>query len=78
MNSNSLNITLNHSQAAKIRVIQESIDEPSSAAKILDGLIDVGYSNALLTLYRSERINQKSYAIGKGQLPDYLRDQMPN
>lgn len=77
MNSKSLTITLNHSQAAKILVIQESIDEPTSDAKVLDGLIDVGYSNALLTLYRSERINQKTYAIGKGQLPDYLSDQLP-
>ena len=66
-------ITLTTKQAAKVRLMQQAISEPTTYHKILDGLIDAGFANALKTLYADGELNQESYQKGLKQLPDYLR-----
>jgi hypothetical protein len=66
-------ITFTAKQAAKIRLMQQAISEPTTYHKILDGLIDAGFANALKTLYEDGELNQDNYERGLKQLPDYLR-----
>ena len=61
------------SNSAKIRVIQAAIDDPTTYLKVLEGLIDIGYANALKTLYHSKQIDQETFDIGQRQLPKHLR-----
>ena len=66
-------ITLTTKQSAKVRLMQQAISEPTTYHKILDGLIDAGFANALKTLYVDGELDQETYQKGLKQLPDYLR-----
>ena len=66
-------ITLTAKQAAKVRLMQQAISEPTTYHKILDGLIDAGFANALKTFYEDGELDQETYQKGLKQLPDYLR-----
>ena len=70
-NQNSISLT--SKQLAKVRLIQQAISEPTTYHKILDGLIDTGFANALKTLYADGELDQETYQKGLKQLPDYLR-----
>ena len=70
-NQNSISLT--SKQLAKVRLIQQAISEPTTYHKILDGLIDTGFANALKTLYADGELDQETYKKGLKQLPDYLR-----
>ena len=72
--SNPITITLTTKQAAKVRLMQQAISEPTTYHKIIDGLIDTGFAAALKTLYADGELDQKSYHKGLKQLPDYLRE----
>jgi hypothetical protein len=65
-------ITLTAKQSAKVQLMQQAISEPTTYHKILDGLIDVGFANALKILYADGELNQENYQKGLRQLPDYL------
>lgn len=71
--SNQITITLTSKQAAKVRLMQQAISEPTTYHKILDGLIDTGFATALKTLYADGELNQENYQKELKQLPDYLR-----
>jgi hypothetical protein len=71
--TNQITITLTTKQASKVRLMQQAISEPTTYHKILDGLIDAGFANALKTLYEDGELDQKTYQKGLKQLPDYLR-----
>ena len=66
-------MSLTSNQLAKVRLIQQAISEPTTYHKILDGLIDTGFANALKTLYARGEVDQENYQKGLMQLPDYLR-----
>ena len=66
-------ISLSSNQLAKVRLIQQAISEPTTYHKILDGLIDTGFANALKILYADGELDQETYQKGLKQLPDYLR-----
>ena len=66
-------ISLTSKQLAKVRLIQQAISEPTTYHKILDGLIDTGFANALKTLHARGELDQENYQKGLKQLPDYLR-----
>jgi len=70
-NQNSISISSN--QLAKVPFMQQAISEPTTCHKILDGLIDTGFANALKTLYARGELDQENYQKGLKQLPDYLR-----
>jgi hypothetical protein len=70
---NPITITLTSKQAAKVRLMQQAISEPTTYHKILDGLIDAGFANAIKTLYADGELEQETYQEGLKQLPDYLR-----
>jgi hypothetical protein len=71
--TNQIIITLTSKQAAKVRLMQQAISEPTTYHKIIDGLIDAGFANALKTLYADGELNQENYERGLNQLPGYLR-----
>lgn len=64
-------------QIQKLALIQTSLAENKTLLEILDGLIDVGYSNALKNLYENGLITHQNYQEQKRQLPSYLQDLMP-
>ena len=70
---NQISISLTSNQLAKVRLIQQAISEPATFHKILEGLIDTGFANALKTLYARGEVDQENYQKGLKQLPDYLR-----
>ena len=70
---NQITIALTSKQAAKVRLMQQAISEPTTFNKILDGLIDTGFAAALKTLYADGELDQETYQKGLKQLPDYLR-----
>ena len=65
--TNQITITLTSKQAAKVRLMQQAISEPTTYHKILDGLVDAGFANALKTLYASGELNQENYQRGLKQ-----------
>jgi hypothetical protein len=71
--SKQITMTLTTKQSAKVRLMQQAISEPTTYHKILDGLIDAGFANALKTLYEDGELDQETYQRGLKQLPDYLR-----
>jgi hypothetical protein len=71
--TNQIIITLTSKQAAKVRLMQQAISEPTTYHKIIDGLIDAGFANALKTLYADGELNQENYERDLNQLPGYLR-----
>ena len=70
---NQISIALTSKQLAKVRLMQQAISEPITFHKILDGLIDTGFANALKSLYARGELAQENYQKGLKQLPDYLR-----
>ena len=73
MRSSGITIRLNRSNTAKIQVIQEAAGKTKTVEDILDELLDIGYAEALETLYRQKRISSETYRIGLSQLPKHLR-----
>jgi hypothetical protein len=71
--SHPVTLVLTSKQAAKVRLIQQAISEPTTYHKVLDGLIDTGFATALKTLYEDGELDQQNYRKGLKQLPDYLR-----
>ena len=71
--TNQITITLTTKQSAKVRLMQQAISEPTTYHKIIDGLIDAGFANAIKTLYADGELDQETYQKGMKQLPDYLR-----
>jgi len=78
MTSQSIEVQIGASYAVKIRLIQKAISDPTTYAKVLEGLIDMGYANALKNLYESGEISSDDFRKGKQHLPDYLREAMNN
>jgi len=68
-----ITITLTKMQAAKVRLMQKAISEPTTYHKILGGLIDLGFATALETLYADGELDQENYLREQKQLPEYLR-----
>ena len=66
-------VTLN-----KIKRMQQSISEPTTYAKILSGLIDMGYASALDILYADGLISEDEYHKGVLELPYFLQTRMGN
>ena len=73
-----ITITLTTRQAAKVRLMQQAISEPTTYQKILSGLIDLGFATALKTLYADGVLDKENYQKGLKQLPDYLRESITN
>jgi len=73
-----ITISLTKMQAAKVRLMQQAISEPTTYHKILGGLIDLGFANALKTLYADGVLDHENYQKGLKQLPDYLRESITN
>ena len=62
----------------KIKRMQQSISEPTTYAKILSGLIDIGYATALDILYADGLISEDEYYKGMLELPYFLQTRMGN
>ena len=76
MTDSRITIRLNRSDSAKIKVIQAASDTPKTHSHVLEELLDIGYSDALETLYRQKRISSDTYQIGLRQLPNRLRSRL--
>ena len=76
MKYNSLEIIFDSKYKNKIRVIQEAISEPKSELQILEGLIDIGYANALKTLHQDGRISTATLNKSIKTLPEHLKDHL--
>jgi hypothetical protein len=72
-NTPKISITLTPRQLGKIQLMQKSISEPATYAKILDGLIDVGFSSALHILYEDGTLDEETYLKYVMLLPDFMR-----
>lgn len=68
-----ITIRLNVSMSGKVQLIQRAMSEPTNELKIIEGLIDVGYANALKTLYQAATINSHEFQQCRQLLPDYLQ-----
>ena len=68
-----ITFTLDRVTTGKIQLIQESISEPTTYAKVLEGLIDIGFANALKTLYEDGNLSAEEFEDYQDLLPDYLR-----
>jgi hypothetical protein len=66
-----ITIRLNTSMSGKVQLIQRAMSEPISELKIIEGLIDVGYANALKTLHQAGAINSHEFQQCRQRLPDY-------
>ena len=73
-NTPKISITLTQRQLGKIQLMQKSISEPTTYAKILDGLIDVGFSSALHILHDEGTLDEETYRKYVMLLPDFMRD----
>ena len=73
-NTPKISITLTTRQLGKIQLMQKSISEPTTYAKILDGLIDVGFSSALHILYEDGTLDDETYRKYIMLLPDFMRE----
>ena len=62
----------------KIKRMQQSISEPTTYAKIISGLIDMGYASALDILYADGSISEDEYYKGVLELPYFLQTRMGN
>ena len=72
-NTPKVSITLSQRQLGKIHLMQKSISEPTSYAKILDGLIDIGFSSALHILYDDGTLDEETYSKYVMLLPEFMR-----
>ena len=73
-NTPKISITLTPRQLGKIQLMQKSISEPTTYSKILDGLIDVGFSSALHILYEDGTLDDETYRKYVMLLPDFMRE----
>ena len=69
-----VSITLTPLQASKIVMIQRSISDPTTYAKIIDGLIDIGFSSALHILDDDGTLDEETYRKYVMLLPDFMRE----
>ena len=69
-----ISITFDQIYSNKIRVIQESISDPTTHRMLIEGLVDGGYATALKTLHSAGLISDSVLKKGIKQLPDYLRE----
>ena len=53
--------------------MQKSISEPTTYAKIIDGLIDIGFSSALHVLHDDGALDEETYRKYVMLLPDFMR-----
>ena len=68
-----ITVTLDRVTSGKIHKIQESISEPTTYSKVLEGLIDLGFATALKILYEDGSITDAEFEDYQDLLPDYLR-----
>ena len=73
-NATKVSITLSQRQLGKIQLMQKSISEPTTYAKILDGLIDIGFSSALYILHDDGTLDEETYRKYVMLLPDFMRE----
>ena len=72
-NTSKVSITFSQRQLGKIHLMQKSISEPTTYAKIIDGLIDIGFSSALHILYDDGTLDEETYSKYVMLLPDFMR-----
>ena len=73
MNLQPISIIFDQTYSNKIRVIQEAISDPTTHRQVVEGLLDVGYANALKTLHQDGRINTASFKQNIKDLPEHLQ-----
>ena len=73
-NAPKISITLTSRQASKIFVIQRSISDPTIYSKIIDGLIDIGFSSALHNLQDAGTLNDETYQKYIMLLSEFMRE----
>ena len=72
-NTSKVSITFSQRQLGKIQLMQKSISEPTTYAKIIDGLIDIGFSSALHILYDDGTLDEETYSKYVMLLPEFMR-----
>ena len=72
-NTPKVSITLSQRQLGKIQLMQKSISEPTTYAKIIDGLIDIGFSSALHILHDDGTLDEETYSKYVMLLPEFMR-----
>ena len=72
-NATKVSITLSQRQLGKIHLMQKSISEPTTYAKILDGLIDIGFSSALHILHDDGTLDEETHQEYVMLLPEFMR-----
>ena len=72
-NAPKVSITLSQRQLGKIQLIQRSISDPTTYSKIIDGLIDIGFSSALHILYDDGTLDEETYSKYVMLLPEFMR-----
>ena len=73
-NTPKVTITLSQRQLGNIHLMQKSISEPTTYAKILDGLIDIGFSSALHILHDDGTLDEETYSKYDMLLPEFMRE----
>ena len=73
-NAPKISITLTPLQASKIVMIQRLISDPTTYSKIIDGLIDIGFSSALHILHDEGILTDETYQKYILLLPDFMRE----
>lgn len=68
-----IRLTLDIITTGKIHLIQESISEPTTYAKIVEGLIDIGFCTALQVLDSEGLLSPEELSFFQQYLPDHLR-----
>jgi len=68
-----ITVTFDRITTGKIQMVQEAISEPTTYAKVLEGLIDAGFATALKTLYEDGSLTPEEFEDYQDLLPDYLR-----
>lgn len=69
-----ITVNLDRVTTGKIQMIQESISEPTTYGKVLEGLIDIGFATALKILFEEGNLTREEYEEYQDLLPEYLRD----
>ena len=72
-NTSKVSITFSQRQLGKIHLMQKSISEPTTYAKIIDGLIDIGFSSALHIVHDDGMLDEEKYQKYVMLLPDFMR-----
>ena len=72
-NTPKVTITLSQRQLGNIHLMQKSISKPTTYAKIIDGLIDIGFSSALHILHDDGTLDEETYRKYVMLLPDFMR-----